>query len=265
MTLFDPDVPTPEPESSVRIRLDLSYDGAAFHGAAANPGVRTVAGTLTDAIERVLRHRVTLTLAGRTDAGVHARQQVVTFDAVAERIDCERLPVTLSKLCGPDLVVLAAAVVSDEFDARFSAVERRYRYSILRRSLPDPLRRHVVWHVPAPLDVARMRLGCDPLIGEHDFSSFCRRPKDRPDASLSRRIVDLRIVELDDDLLQVRIAANAFCHQMVRSIVGVLVSVGEGKLTAADVMAILRARDRAAVPRVAPPQGLVLDEVVYPT
>ena len=265
MTLFDPEVPPLDAEPSQRIRLDLAYDGAEFHGAAANPGVRTVAGTLTDALERILRHQVTLTLAGRTDAGVHARQQVVTFDAVVGRVDCDRLPVTLSKLCGPDLVVLAAAVVPDDFDARFSAVERRYRYSILRRSLPDPLRRHTVWHVPAPLDVARMRLCCDPLIGEHDFSSFCRRPKDRPDASLVRRVRDLRVVELDDDLLEVRIAANAFCHQMVRSIVGVLVSVGDGKLTAADVMAILRARDRTAVPRVAPPQGLVLDEVVYPT
>ncbi len=264
MTLFDPEVPAAGDDPTERIRLDLAYDGAAFHGAAANPGVRTVAGTLTDALERVLRHRVTLTLAGRTDAGVHARQQVATFDAVVGRADCERLPVTLSKLCGPDLVVLSAAIVPDGFDARFSAIERRYRYSILARPLPDPLRRHTVWHVPAPLDVARMRLGCDPLIGEHDFSSFCRRPKDRRDASLSRRVIDLRIVELEDDVIEVRIAANAFCHQMVRSIVGVLVSVGEGKLTAADVMRILRTRDRAAVPRVAPPQGLVLDEVVYP-
>lgn len=264
MTLFDPDVPSSDGEPTERIRLDVSYDGAAFHGAAANPGVRTVAGTLTDALERVLRHRVTLTLAGRTDAGVHARQQVVTFDAVVDRVDCDRLPVTLTKLCGPDLAVLDAEVVPDDFDARFSAVERRYRYSILRRALPDPLRRHTVWHVPTPLDLARMRLGCDPLIGEHDFSSFCRRPKDRPEASLSRRITDLRVVEVDDDVLEVRIAANAFCHQMVRSIVGVLVSVGEGRLTAADVMTILRARDRTAVPRVAPPQGLVLHEVVYP-
>jgi tRNA pseudouridine38-40 synthase len=154
--------------------------------------------------------------------------------------------------------------VADDFDARFSALERRYRYTILARPWPDPLRHRRVWHVANPLDRARMRLACDPLIGEHDFSSFCRRPKDRPDASLTRRVTDLRIVEPEDDVIEVRVAANAFCHQMVRSIVGVLVSAGEGRLTAADVMGILRARNRTAVPRVAPPDGLVLDEVVYP-
>lgn len=264
MTLFDPALPERAPEPTVRVRLDVSYDGSAFHGAAANPGVRTVAGTLTEALRRVLGHDVELTLAGRTDAGVHARRQVITFDATTDRLDLDRLPVTLTKLCGPDLAVSAAVAVAADFDARFSAVERQYRYTILARPWPDPLRHRRVWHVATPLDRARMRLACDPLIGEHDFASFCRRPKGRPDASLTRRVTDLRIVEPDDDLIEVRIAANAFCHQMVRSIVGVVVSVGEGRLTAADVMAILRARTRTAVPRVAPPDGLVLDEVVYP-
>lgn len=264
MTLFDPELPDRVPEPTQRVRLDVAYDGSRFHGAAANPGVRTVAGTLAEALRRVLGHEVELTLAGRTDAGVHARGQVITFDTGSDRLDLLRLPVTLTKLCGPDLAVSTATAVPHDFDARFSALERRYRYSILARPTPDPLRHGRVWHVAAPLDRARMRLACDPLIGEHDFSSFCRRPKDRPDASLVRRVTELGVLEPEPDLVEVRVAANAFCHQMVRSIVGVVVDVGRGRLTAADVMAILRAKTRTAVPTVAPPDGLVLDEVVYP-
>src|SRR5690606_36967586 len=141
-------------------------------------------------LERVLRHPVELTCAGRTDAGVHGWGQVVSFDAEAAAVDPERLRSSLNALCGPAIVVRAAAV--DErpvFDARFDAVARRYRYTVLNRPVPDPFLAATAWHIPQPLDLRAMQAACDPLIGEHDFSSFCRRPKDKPGASLVRRVL----------------------------------------------------------------------------
>ena len=171
-------------------------------------------------------------------------------------------------------MVESVDAVTEAFDARFSAVERRYRYSILRRPLPDPLRRHTVWHVPAPLDLARMRLACDPLIGEHDFSSFCRRPKPatgHPEPSLVRRLQLARWARLETGhwessvggQLRCEITATSFCHQMVRSIVGTLVDVGLGRRSAESITATLAARDRNAAGQVAPPTGLVLWSVDY--
>ena len=151
----------------------------------------------------------------------------------------------------------------DGFDARFDARSRRYRYTILNRDVPDPFLAPTSWHVPQPLDLDRLRLACDPLIGEHDFTAFCRKPKDDPGKSLIRRVLDARW-EPDGDVLRFWIEANAFCHQMVRSIVGTLVDVGLGKRTAADVTAALDAKRRDAAGPVAPPHGLVLWEVRYP-
>jgi tRNA pseudouridine38-40 synthase len=269
MTLFDPPEGTRAAPTGplVRVRLLVAYDGSAFRGFAVQPGVPTVAGTLAAVIERVLRHPVELTCAGRTDAGVHAWGQVVTFDAAApgsgsDRFDLHKLQHAVNRLCGPSIVVREAAVAADDFDARFSARRRRYRYTVLNRAVPDPFLAATSWHVPQPLDVDRLRLACDPLIGEHDFSSFCRRPKGEPDRSLTRRVSDARW-EPEDDVLRFWIEANAFCHQMVRSIVGTLVDVGLGRRTAADVASALRAKRRDAAGPVAPPHGLVLWEVTY--
>jgi tRNA pseudouridine38-40 synthase len=156
--------------------------------------------------------------------------------------------------------------VDPGFDARSSARSRTYRYTVLNRPYPDPFLRFTAWHVPEPLDLRAMVLACDPLIGSHDFSSFCRRPKvfeDQEPASLTRRVEDARWVELDDDLLRFEITANAFCHQMVRSIVGTLVDVGAGKLRPGEILGIMRARGRNAVRRIGAPQGLCLWEVGY--
>ncbi|HEX7094239.1 MAG TPA: tRNA pseudouridine(38-40) synthase TruA [Acidimicrobiales bacterium] len=266
MTLFEHDVPDAPSGPTVRVRLDVAYDGSGFHGFAENVGVRTVAGVLRQALERVLGHRVVLTGAGRTDRGVHARGQVVTFDASADRVDAPALARSLNKLLGPSIAIRAASVVPDGFDARFSAIARVYRYRILNTPVHDPLLAGFAWHVPTPLDVNAMRIGADALLGEHDFTSFCRRPApgaDGSEPSMRRRVHRARWRELGDGLLEFEIEAASFCHQMVRSIVGTLVDMGAGRRKAGDMLAILAARDRAVAGRVAPPHGLVLWQVRY--
>lgn len=262
LTLFDDTLPAAPEGPLVRVRMVIAYDGAPFHGAAENPGVRTVMGTLREAIERVLRHQIEPTIAGRTDRGVHATAQVVTFDARAEGLDPDLLARAVTRLCSPSIVVRDCAVVDDDVDARFSATGRRYRYTLLVDDVPDPLSAGRVWHVSPPLDLSAMRLACDPLIGERDFSSFCRRPRTDAEVSLVRRVRQASWT-VDGNRWTFEIEANAFCNQMVRSIVGLLVSVGQGRVRAGEVMGILNARDRAAVSTVAPPDGLVLVDVAY--
>ncbi|MDQ3569618.1 MAG: tRNA pseudouridine(38-40) synthase TruA [Actinomycetota bacterium] len=241
--------------------MTVAYEGSGFHGFAANPGVRTVGGSLGDAIARVLGHGVELTCAGRTDAGVHAWGQVVHFDTSAEA-DLTALQRSLNKMLAPAVVVREVSDAPTGFDARRSATGRRYRYTVLNRPLPDPFLAAVAWHVAEPLDVAAMQLGCDPLIGEHDWSAFCRRPPDT-DASLVRFVRDAQWVQLEGALLRFDIEASAFCHQMVRSVVGTLVTVGRGKKKAGDVAWIIRSKDRALAGEPAPPHGLCLWEVLY--
>jgi tRNA pseudouridine38-40 synthase len=246
----------------VRVRLLVAYDGSPFHGFAENQGVATVAGTLRGAVERVLGCPVTLTGAGRTDTGVHAWGQVVSFDA-ADDVDLERLQKSVNSMCGPAIAVREATRVSETFDARFSARWRRYRYTILTGAAPSPFLASTAWHVTDPLDVAAMRLACDPLIGEHDFASFCRAPPGGT-ATLVRRVLAASWQRDGGDILTFDIRATSFCHQMVRSIVGLHVDVGRGRRHAGDVLAILRARDRAAMTaNIAPPHGLCLWAVGY--
>jgi tRNA pseudouridine38-40 synthase len=248
------------------VRLTVAYDGSGFRGFAPNVGVRTVAGDLAGAIGRVLGHDVTLTCAGRTDAGVHAWGQVVHFDARAGA-DLVALQRSLNKMLGPAVVIRAVATAPDDFDARHSATGRRYRYTVLNRPLPDPFLAATTWHVDDPLDIGSMTLACDPLIGEHDWTSFCRRPPGPEPASGPRSMV--RVVreagwaDLGDGLLRFEIEASAFCHQMVRSLVGTLVAVGRGRLRAGDIGTIIRARDRSRAGEPAPPHGLCLWEVSY--
>ena len=148
-----------------------------------------------------------------------------------------------------------------DFDARFSATARLYRYTVLNSAAPSPFLARTAWWIDNALDVKAMRLACDPLIGEHDFSSFCRRPND--DASLTRRVLDARWEEHDDGVREFWIEANAFCHQMVRSIVGTLIEVGLGKKRAGDITGILRAGDRSTAGNLAPAHGLCLWAVRY--
>jgi tRNA pseudouridine38-40 synthase len=228
-----------------------------------------VAGLLEEAIERVVGHRVAVTGAGRTDRGVHAWGQVVSFDAAAGAgptpLDGEGLGRALNKLCGPAIVVRDVAAVDDGFDARFSAKARVYRYLVLNRDVPDPFLHRTTWWVPQSLDLAALRLASDPLIGEHDFTSFCRRPKvpAEREVSLVRRVVDAGWAEDGEGLLRFDIEASAFCHQMVRSLVGTLIDAGRGKIRAGDLLGILDGGDRAGAGSLAPPRGLCLWQVDY--
>ncbi len=251
----------------MNVKLVVAYDGTGFHGFAVNDGVRTVAGTLTEAISTVVRQPVTLTGAGRTDAGVHAWGQVVSVE-LPDGIDLDDLARRLNKLCAPGIAVRSVESVSDEFDARFSAQWRHYRYDIWNARHPNPLLVTRAWHVAQPLDLDAMRTATSALLGEHDFSSFCRRPKvaagDRqPTLVRNVHAVSWGVAYLEGPVLRFEIHANAFCHQMVRSIVGTLSDVGAGKLSPDDVPAILAARDRSAAGQVAPPHGLTLWEVGY--
>lgn len=249
----------------MRVRLVVAYDGSGFHGFAATPGVRTVAGMLAEAVARVVGAPVSLSCAGRTDRGVHAQGQVVSFDVPDAFDDLARLQRSVNSMCGPAVVVRSAVFVGDDFDARHSALSRSYRYTVLNAPVSDPLLAGRVWWVDDDLDLAAMRLGCDPLIGEHDFSSLCRVPRGVESFTMVRRVLDARWVDVGDGVLRFDISASSFCQQMVRSIVGLLVDVGRGRARAGEVAAILRARDRSLVRTVAPPDGLVLWEVGYPS
>lgn len=224
-----------------------------------------VAGELLIAVTKVVRCPVELTGAGRTDAGVHAWGQVVHID-LPSLTDLAELQHRVNSMCGPAIVVRQIEWTSPDFDARFSACWRHYKYTVLNTPTPNPFTAATAWHVPATLNIPVMQLACDPLIGEHDFATFCRRAKVRPgepERSLVRRIHFARWSAPSPGVLLFEIRANAFCHQMVRSIVGTLVDVGRGKFRPADVSAMLRAKNRAVAGTVAPPHGLSLWEVGY--
>lgn len=256
------------------LRLVLAYDGGGFSGFSSNPGVRTVEGVLTEALERRLGGRVSnLTAAGRTDAGVHAAGQVVSFEApggfAADSDSLERLKASLNGMCGPEIAVLAAELAPEGFNARFSASSRRYRYTIWNNPAPDPFVRHWSWHVPHSLALRDISAASALLLGEWDFATFCRRSQVEVDGVLrdaptTRRVMRAAAELLVSGELRFEIEANSFCRQMVRSIVGTLVDVGRGRFSPADFERMLYSPDRSAVGTVAPPQGLCLISVGYP-
>lgn len=240
------------------LRLDLAYDGSGFRGYARQEGLATVQGALESALQTVLGTTVETAVAGRTDAGVHAHGQVVSL-VVDAPVDPERLARSLNGLVGPEIAVKEATAVEPGFHARFSARWRQYRYSLAVGSAPDPLTRGFEWHVGPRLDQAAMERAAASFTGEHDFSSFCRSVEDRSNV----RMVEEARWESTGCRLHFWIKANAFCHQMVRSLVGLCYDVGRGFATADSVPFIIEARDRSGVATVAPPHGLTLWEVGY--
>ena len=257
----------------MRVRLVVAYDGTGFRGLAPNDGVRTVVGELQSFLTPLVGGEPNIVMSGRTDAGVHAWGQVLSTD-VPDDADLERIQRSINSKFGPEIVAREIAVAEPDFSARYSATGRAYRYLIVNRDVPDPFLARTAWWVPTPLSVEAMEEAAAHLIGEHDFSSFCRRPKvkppaDEPDApvepvSLVRRVTGNRWRHLDpDDVLRFEIEGSAFCHQMVRSIVGFLVAVGRGKRQPDELPGVLVARDRAAAEQPAPPHGLTLWHVDY--
>jgi tRNA pseudouridine38-40 synthase len=258
-----------------RVGLGVAYDGGDFHGFADQPGQRTVAGALAEALTP-FRPADRLVCAGRTDAGVHATAQVVHVDLDADalgRIDPEStrgdavaLPGLMRALngrLGAECAVFRARTMPEDFDARRSALARRYRY-VIATGPKNPLERGRVWSLEESLDVPVMRLAADMVLGEHDFAAFCRRPADRPDASLTRLVSACTVEATDAHHVSIEIEANAFCHQMVRSIVGMLGAIGLGRLRASDLLTQLRSRARDGAPTIAPSCGLTLIAVRYP-
>ena len=257
----------------MRLRLDLSYDGAGFHGWATQPDLRTVQGELTSALQKVLRvEEIQLTVAGRTDTGVHARGQVAHFDlapavleSVTGRSDVSPLASLVRRVNGvlePDIRVRAIAMAAEGFDARFSAIWRRYCYRIADHAgCRDPLTRGFVLHWPRNLDEALMNDAAEALLGEHDFAAFCKR---REGATTIRTLLDLEWERDQSGVLVGTVRADAFCHNMVRSLVGCLIAIGEGRKPVTWAAQILEARARDSAVGVVAAHGLTLEEVGYP-
>ena len=248
----------------MRVRARVAYHGSEFHGFAENPGVRSIAGDLNKAISLVVGEPISVTCAGRTDKGVHAVGQVVSFD-VPDGTSLERLASSVNSQCGPSILFTDLQFADQEFDARFSAVSRTYSYRILNSPDLDPFLVDRVWHIPSQLDLSSMQKASLHLIGEHDFSSFCKKPKLKSGEtfSLVRQVHSATWNFPNKKDLFFEISASSFCHQMVRSIVGTLVSVGLGKISHDYLPELIALADRQAAAEIAPPQGLILLSVEY--
>lgn len=243
----------------MNLKLDIAYDGAPFRGFARQPGQRTVQGDLEDALARIVGQDVDTTCAGRTDAGVHAVGQVVGIPDAPADLDLEKLQGSLNSLCAPSIGVRAISVMPEDWHARFSALSRMYIYAI-DDGFPDPFRVGTTWQLPGEIDVDAMSEAAGHLVGNHDFSSFGRLPD--PSASAVRNLYELKVWR-QGSLIRIRARANAFIQQMVRSLAGTLVAIGQGRLNPDEVPAMIAARDRSKAGPVAPPHGLCLVWVEY--
>lgn len=253
--------------TTARLRIDLAYDGEPWAGFARQPDLLTVQGTLEGALTRITGRPAPSICAGRTDRGVHATAQVVHVDvdraharvARATR-DLDILRFRLDRMVGDAITIWQVREVDPAFDARFSATGRGYRYRVVDGAVVDPIRRHDRWHLGEALDLRAMRAGAKHLLGEHDFATFCRRA---PGRHTVRRLDEVAQARPEPGTIEIRLAAGAFCHQMVRAIVGCLVEVGLGKECPAWIGEVLEARDRSVAARVAPAHGLTLERVSY--
>lgn len=262
----------------MRIRLDIAYDGTHFRGWARQPQLRTVQGVLEDALARIVGSPARLVVAGRTDAGVHAAGQVAHVDLDEEQWARVRsrhgraAEDPAGSLAGrmrgalgryPDVTVSGTSLAPFGFDARFSAVWRRYRYRLADGAVAyDPLLRHDTTSIRAKLDAEAMDAAAQTLIGLHDFAAYC---KPRPEATTIRTLLDYRWHRDDRGVLVADVKADAFCHSMVRALVGACAAVGEGRLGVHDVGVLRDALERTSAFKVLPARGLTLVEVGYPS
>jgi tRNA pseudouridine38-40 synthase len=246
--------------------LTVAYDGAGFHGFARQPGLVTVQGALESALRTVVGRDVGIVGAGRTDAGVHAHGQVVSFASEPGDPPADRLQVGLNALAGPDIVVTAVRSAANGFSARHDAVLREYRYTLVPGPTPPLALRGRAWWVKRELDLDAMRAGAAQLTGEHDFRAFCVSGSAR-DRRTVRDIEEIEILEsceLGEECVLVRVTGRTFLHSMVRIVVGSLVDVGRGKRDPAWISSALEACRREAAGMTAPPHGLTLWHVTYP-
>ncbi len=253
-------------DERIRLRLDVSYDGTDFSGWAAQPTRRTVAGVLVETLDLVLGAGTAtgLTVAGRTDAGVHATGQVCHLDLPAEvwRQHEGKLLRRLARLLPPDVRVRAMTEVPADFDARFSATFRRYEYRVTDAPWgAEPLRRTDTLAWPKPLDLAALNAAAAGLVGEHDFAAYCRR---KENATTLREVTRLDWRRDPDGILVATVQADAFCQNMVRSLVGAMLVAGDGRRPVDWPAGLLTRRERSSEVTVAPAHGLSLVEVGYP-
>lgn len=257
----------------MRYRAIVAYDGSAYQGWQAQPSGATVQQTIEAALGTVLREPVRIVAAGRTDAGVHARGQVIAFDAgvvlspvaaagdAATRSELARALRSVNAVLPDDVVLRTLDIAEPSFDPRHDAVQRGYRYRVWNDEVRSPFERTRAWHVREPLDDAAMTEAAALLVGEHDFASF-QGADDVPRPSV--RTVTRSELRRRDEVLEYVIEANSFARHMVRNIVGMLVEIGRGRIPVTTVATLLAARDRRAAPAPAPPQGLCLEWVRYP-
>jgi tRNA pseudouridine38-40 synthase len=260
------DLSLSEGSDLVRLRLDIGYDGTDFHGWASQPGVRTVQGVLEQALLLALRlpEPPSLTVAGRTDAGVHARGQVAHLDVpVQSWVDAVPLAQRrIGRVLPADVTVHAIGAAPAGFDARFSALWRRYSYRVCdSMAAVDPVRRRETLFWPSPLDLDRMNEAAAMCLGEHDFAAFCRR---RLGASTIRNLLRLDWWRAEDGIAVATVMADAFCHNMVRALTGALLPVGDGRRPTTWPAEVLAAGIRSPAVVVAPPHPLCLEQVGYP-
>jgi tRNA pseudouridine38-40 synthase len=253
-------------DGHTRVRLDVAYDGTDFSGWAAQPGRRTVAGVLTEVLSKVLGAGTVagLTVAGRTDAGVHATGQVCHVDLAnaAWAPLADSLLRRLAGLLPGDVRVRAITEVPDEFDARFSATFRRYEYRVTDAPYGvEPLRRHEILAWPRPLELAALAEAAAGLVGEHDFAAYCRR---KEHATTLREITRLDWRRDPDGILVATVQADAFCQSMVRSLVGAMLVAGDGRRPVDWPAGLLSRRERSSEVTVAPAHGLTLVAIGYP-
>ena len=263
--------------AAVRLRLDLAYDGTDFSGWATQPGLRTVQGELERAIATLLRvPEARLTVGGRTDAGVHARGQVAHLDVTpgqlakwtgrpsdtaADEVRARRLNGVL-KRGAADIAIHGVREVPPAFDARFSALRRRYEYRLRGEGMRrDPLTARFTAAVPRRLDLSAMQFASDELLGLNDFTTFC---KAREGSTAVRDLLSFEWRETEDGAYAARIEADAFCHSMVRALVGAVVAVGAGRIGHDELVALRDARERTSRFTVMPAEGLSLEEIAYP-
>ena len=246
-------------ESGISVLLAVQYDGTDFCGSQIQPGVRTVQGTLTDTIAEVLGERPKLLFASRTDAGVHAYGQVISFCTTGS-IPTERIPAAARGILPRDIAVLSAATMPPNFHARFSAIGKMYLYRVLNSQQTDPMLRNYVWQMERELNLDSMNRALSSLVGEHHFGAFqatgssARNPV--------RTLYAARCIRREQ-LLEFQFHGNGFLYHMVRNIVGTAVDLGSGKISPDDFAAIFAGRDRKQAGATAPPNGLYLKEVFY--
>lgn len=246
--------------------LTVAYDGSAFHGFARQEGLPTVQGRLEESLRTVLRREVVTVGAGRTDTGVHALGQVVSYDAAPGDEDAPALLRAVGALAGPEIVVTGVRTAAPGFSARFDALAREYRYRLVPGPVAPLFLRRNAWWCKGTLDLAAMRAGAAHLVGEHDFRSFCVSDS----AEGKRTVRDIELVEIEpacemgEHCVVVRVVGRSFLHSMVRIVVGSLVEVGKGRREPDWIAGSLEACDRASAGPTAPPEGLTLWHVTYP-